>query len=520
MLAAEDMYFGFKRGVQKSTYSERFTYTAAAGEKMERVVSMDLSIHNDGYLIITHQSFGEKNKYNTLDFISMKKLFYSYGNVRKTAMNMMDSNKLCHGKFEKLYLIPDKGNLFFYWPNVFDDRDVGFVNAVLEDPRLKYLTWSEKLKRKVAKQAAIKANGGKKPKKGKKKKDYQGAHVIFPKKTGVFTDPISTFDFGSLYPSLLQLMGLCFTTFLTRKSVKRHGFEPWEYTEVPLGTEDAIKCGELSIDQNTARNRGYHTDRLKKAIFYGTTSDDTVMGSLIAQLKLQRKQANAKKALEEAIVDGLKEEKNAKRMTEDQLITGEVFEAFLNIRDINAENTVVNRYRETIADLEKNHGRGLAFSTMMAKASFDVYNNAQNSFKICLNATYGFCGVNFRTALLPCMEIAAAITATGRYELERARSISERTLIGTGLKSLRLLNRSNAYTETKKPADINLTDVSNHVKMFGNKHKVSKSNEGASYCRAPLVDASAFLQIKDSSVYKSRHRRISKYKTDVLYGDR
>lgn len=42
---------------------------------------------------------------------------------------------------------------------------------------------------------------------------YEGATVIEPKK-GYYSDPISTLDFASLYPSIMMAHNLCYTTLL------------------------------------------------------------------------------------------------------------------------------------------------------------------------------------------------------------------------------------------------------------------------------------------------------------------
>lgn len=89
---AKDLNFGFRKGHDiTSMCRERFTSTSAGGDRLERYITHDLLIHNDGYQILTNPSFGEKNRFNSLDYISMKKLIYSRDNVSDIVNHMMAS---------------------------------------------------------------------------------------------------------------------------------------------------------------------------------------------------------------------------------------------------------------------------------------------------------------------------------------------------------------------------------------------------------------------------------------------
>jgi len=54
-----------------------------------------------------------------------------------------------------------------------------------------------------------------------------------------------------------------------------------------------------------------------------------------------------------------------------------------------------------------------------------VMNAKQVAYKVSMNAVYGFCGVSESAGLLPCMEVAGAITAVGRRMIERTKSFVE-----------------------------------------------------------------------------------------------
>jgi len=60
-----------------------------------------------------------------------------------------------------------------------------------------------------------------------------------------------------------------------------------------------------------------------------------------------------------------------------------------------------------------------------------VYNAKQQAFKVSMNSVYGFCGVGGTTGILPCLEVASAVTAVGRSMLLRAKTMIEETYPGS-----------------------------------------------------------------------------------------
>ncbi len=57
---------------------------------------------------------------------------------------------------------------------------------------------------------------------------YGGAHVEPPKK-GLYTTPIATLDFASLYPSIIIAFNLCYTTLITKDQIKFYKLTPDDY---------------------------------------------------------------------------------------------------------------------------------------------------------------------------------------------------------------------------------------------------------------------------------------------------
>jgi DNA polymerase delta subunit 1 len=62
---------------------------------------------------------------------------------------------------------------------------------------------------------------------------YEGATVLDPIKK-FYTTPISTLDFASLYPSIMQAYNLCYSTLCTPQDVQK--LEPEQYVKNPNGT--------------------------------------------------------------------------------------------------------------------------------------------------------------------------------------------------------------------------------------------------------------------------------------------
>ncbi len=58
-----------------------------------------------------------------------------------------------------------------------------------------------------------------------------------------------------------------------------------------------------------------------------------------------------------------------------------------------------------------------------------VYNGQQLAFKVTMNSTYGFAGAT--KGFLPCVPIAASVTATGRAMIEKTKHLAETLVPGS-----------------------------------------------------------------------------------------
>lgn len=107
---------------------------------------------------------------------------------------------------------------------------------------------------------------------------YEGAKIISPK-TGFYEKPISTLDFSSLYPSIMQAHNLCYTTLLPEGAYK-HFVEGKDYEVTPTGhrfMKSSVKKGilpqileSLLIARGNAKKlMAKETDKMKQQVYNG-----------------------------------------------------------------------------------------------------------------------------------------------------------------------------------------------------------------------------------------------------------
>ena len=99
-------------------------------------------------------------------------------------------------------------------------------------------------------------------------------------------------------------------------------------------------------------------------------------------------------------------------------------------RFVQGEPAVLPELLTELAEFRKKSKRDMA----AAKAAGDewaakVHNGKQLAYKVSMNSVYGFTGAS--KGYLPCVPIAAAVTATGRAMIEHTRRLAEELLPGT-----------------------------------------------------------------------------------------
>lgn len=112
------------------------------------------------------------------------------------------------------------------------------------------------------------------------KEQYEGATVIEPTR-GYYDVPVATLDFASLYPSIIQVHNLCYTTLLNKTSVEKLGLKKdEEYIVTPNGDMFAtakLRKGLLTqileellgARKQAKRELAVETDPFKKAVLNG-----------------------------------------------------------------------------------------------------------------------------------------------------------------------------------------------------------------------------------------------------------
>lgn len=108
---------------------------------------------------------------------------------------------------------------------------------------------------------------------------FEGATVIEPKR-GYYSDPISTLDFASLYPSIMMAHNLCYTTLLKPTDRNNFGLTEDQITKTPTGNffvKSTVRKGllpEILESLLAARKRAKtelksETDPFKRSVLDG-----------------------------------------------------------------------------------------------------------------------------------------------------------------------------------------------------------------------------------------------------------
>jgi DNA polymerase delta subunit 1 len=221
---------------------------------------------------------------------------------------------------------------------------------------------------------------------------YTGAEVLEPIK-GMYTKPVTTLDFGSLYPSIMGYMNLCPST-LVRDAARRKlllslvdgKFEEAKIIEIAsvggmallnLLNEAPGSLSETPIDlgdMNGSSFRAFYVGGDVPWVFFCSSQPGlvpTVLTNLLSERKVK------KRAMEQAF-----------------------------------ERATV--YQEA--------GDVVAYDAEMAKVA--ILNGDQLALKVSANSIYGFMGAQ-ECGILPCVEIAKVTTMVGRYMIGWTKTIVE-----------------------------------------------------------------------------------------------
>lgn len=250
-------------------------------------------------------------------------------------------------------------------------------------------------------------------------KGYEGAHVFEPTR-GLILDAIATADFASLYPFIIISHFLCYMTFLTSTMIAHYGVPRHHYVAVPLGEAERIFCGEARYDPADAAAQEYPTPELKEAFFYADA--DNVLRNMLLRVYKQRKVFKGImaewKLYARVLAAGRGAAAHAKWRDDPDALPGaesyiENGRAFARLAK--AVESGVDAYDALYTQARAAAGGDDVVDHVAAaenqRANAD---SSQLACKFIINGSYGFTTSSAAIAMVPLMEIGAAVTSYGR----------------------------------------------------------------------------------------------------------
>lgn len=250
---------------------------------------------------------------------------------------------------------------------------------------------------------------------------YEGALVIPPLKGFYLGWRIAVLDVASLYPTIIIMHNVCYSTFLTPDIIRKHGLvRGVHYWQIPNCVYNEQGTNLVSVEDPEPDAPAFLDESIRRGI----------LPEMEILLKLERAKVNAKKKTYtgmRANVSGdvaniMEIEKAIQDDTHAVLQHGESPEVVARLQK--------NRdaLKAALAKLERDIGEAHAHlasaasdernigSKKLAKEwaeIIDIYDALQNQIKTFMNSIYGFTGAP--DSPIPLVAIAATITKMGRY---------------------------------------------------------------------------------------------------------
>lgn len=222
----------------------------------------------------------------------------------------------CRKRYDGRFVIPDKGYNHLHWHGVFH-HPLGPRAAVLAQwDRLKpfegvhpHLTddggdsiITTVLKpgqrgKKQQQQQQTTTNSGSVSK--KKKKDgepgNEGGFCQPLESGGIQEGYVTTLDFRSMYPYILFILNLCFSSALNSHTIAQYSVKKHEYFTKTIGAANRNMCGERIVDKESSAIAAIYTPDVKKTSFH--QGCPTVLPPLVLDLAQERTNGKDAKAL-------------------------------------------------------------------------------------------------------------------------------------------------------------------------------------------------------------------------------
>lgn len=188
-----------------------------------------------------------------------------------------------HRLHDNLFLVYDKGWHHFHWPGVFRNPR-GYRDAIARN-------W-DRLKPFFGRKA------------------NEGGKVQKPFIYGILDAYVATKDAASMYPTIMNSLNLCQTSFLNRFLIQFYNVPRYDYAMRILGPASANMCGERLGDHSAALAMGSgDSDVMKVSYFHQNCK--SVVPYIVKDYKVERDKGKAGKAAWLKVFDYCKEKVNS-----------------------------------------------------------------------------------------------------------------------------------------------------------------------------------------------------------------
>ena len=238
-----------------------------------------------------------------------------------------------------------------------------------------------------------------KRKESKEEGKYKGATVLPPKKGDYGDVPVVTLDFSSMYPTIIMLRNLCYTTKVSNDVIRQLGLrEGIDYWRLP-DYED-------SVDEATGRRFVKEVENLENPVWLTKSYKAGILPEIERELKIERSKVRGEAERIEQEIEELRT-----NILKDFVLPGldQEKREVLDRAGESERNTLEKRYLQEF--LDENPGQ---HSNLLKElySKFNTKDARQLAIKMWMNAIYGITGSD--AGAFGMKELAKTITAEGR----------------------------------------------------------------------------------------------------------